>query len=508
MLKGVFLDRDGTIIEDRGHLRDRSQVVFLPEAFGALRRLQEEFLLFIVTNQSGIAEKAITRQDADSVNAHVVARLADAGIRVTDVYVCPHSRQDGCSCIKPHPHFLRQAAMQYRLDLRRSFAVGDHPHDVELARVVGAQGVYVLTGHGERHLAELPSDASVARDIGQAAERILTISMFQTETRTASENLRQAARVLRNGGIVAFPTETVYGLGANAFDATAVARIFEIKRRPRFDPLIVHACSVAQARRVVRAWPDAAMELARRFWPGPLTLVLPKSDEVPDIVTSGLPTVALRMPGHPLALAMIAEAGLPVAAPSANRFGGISPTRVEHVRKQLGEDVDTVLEGGPCRVGIESTIVSLTDDVPVLLRAGGTPVEHIESVLGPVRRQSAAPGHPTSPGQCPRHYAPRTPLILCEDSDDLPVLPRAGLLTLLPRKAAGRFEAVEVLAANGNLQEAAANLFAALHRLDAMDLDFIVATRMPDVGLGLAMNDRLQRAAQKTTEMTTQGQST
>ena len=176
MPKAVFLDRDGTIIEDRGDLHDPSQVVFLPGAFDALRRLQEDFLLFIVTNQSGIAKGAITRQDTDTVNAHVVAELAEAGIRVADVYVCPHRREDGCSCIKPHPHFLHQAATQYGVDLRQSFSVGDHPHDVELARAVGGRGIYVLTGHGEKHRTELPADAVVAGDIGQAAQGILAIS--------------------------------------------------------------------------------------------------------------------------------------------------------------------------------------------------------------------------------------------------------------------------------------------------------------------------------------------
>jgi L-threonylcarbamoyladenylate synthase len=307
--------------------------------------------------------------------------------------------------------------------------------------------------------------------------------------------LWEAAVVLRNGGTVAFPTETVYGLGASALDSNAVARIFEIKQRPRFDPLIVHVSSVAQGRQVVREWPDTARALSRRFWPGPLTLVLPKADAIPDIVTSGLPTVALRMPAHPLALALIAKAGVPVAAPSANRFGSISPTTSEHVRMQLGEAVDRVLDGGPCRVGIESTVLALASDGPMLLRAGGTPVEEIERVVGPVRRPGADPDRPSSPGQCARHYASRTPLILCEDLRDDPVSPRSGLLTLGPPGTRGRFEAVEVLSASGNLQEAAANLFAALYRLDALGLDRILAVKVPDVGLGLAINDRLRRAA-------------
>ncbi len=326
------------------------------------------------------------------------------------------------------------------------------------------------------------------------------ISGFETEMVRTNVELAEAAVILRNGGTVAFPTETVYGLGANALDPRAVARIFEIKQRPRFDPLIVHVSSVAQGQQVVRVWPDTARELVRRFWPGPLTLVLPKADAIPDIVTAGLPTVALRMPAHPLALALIAEAGVPVAAPSANRFGSISPTTSAHVRMQLGEAVDRVIDGGPCRVGIESTVVALADDGPLLLRAGGTPVEEIESLIGHVQRPGVDSDRPASPGQLARHYACRTPLSVWEDEREAPVSPRSGLLTLRsPLERAG-FEAVEVLSESGDLQEAAANLFAALYRLDALGLDRIVAVKVPDVGLGPAINDRLRRAAHEPSE--------
>ena len=196
MRRAVFLDRDGTIIEDRGHLRDPSQVIFFPDAVDALRRLQQAFHLFIVTNQPGVAVGEITSTDVDRVNAHVIAQLAKAGVEITDVYVCPHSRQDGCSCIKPHPYFLQEAAKQYQLDLPQSFTVGYHPHDVELACRAGAHGIYVLTGHGQKHLAELLCDASVAMNISQAAERILANSAIATEIKIDSGALQQ----LRNLG--------------------------------------------------------------------------------------------------------------------------------------------------------------------------------------------------------------------------------------------------------------------------------------------------------------------
>lgn len=495
MHKAVFLDRDGTLIEDRGHLGHPSQVVFLPDAFDALQRLQEEYLLFIVTNQCGIADGEVSRQEVDGVNEHVVAELAAAGIRITDVYVCPHNRRDGCSCIKPLPHFLYEAAFRYQVDLRRSFTVGDHPHDVELAAAVGAEGIYVLTGHGEKHRAQLSSDSTVVADVMQAAEHILNCRAHRHREANGGDQLDRAAAVIRKGGLVAFPTETVYGLGANAFDARAVARIFEVKERPRFDPLIVHVCAVSQAGEIARDMPDEALELAERFWPGPLTLVLNKESGIPDIVTSGLPTVALRMPDHAIALALIAGSGVPLAGPSANRFGRLSPTSSAHVRDQLGDRVDIVLEGGPCRVGVESTIVSLVDAEPVLLRAGGTPVEAIEELTGPLKRPQDSPDRPSAPGQLPQHYAPRTRLLFVEDENELPDLPRSGLLTLRPTRQAARFVAAEVMSQSGDLREAAANLFAALHRLDAMEIDHIVAVKVPDEGLGLAINDRLRRAA-------------
>lgn len=325
----------------------------------------------------------------------------------------------------------------------------------------------------------------------------------EMETILAKMDIARAAAILRGGGTVAFPTETVYGLGANALDPTAVARIFEIKRRPSFDPLIVHVSTVRQGQQLVRDWPERASALAERCWPGPLTLVLSKSDVVPDIVTSGLPTVALRMPAHPVALALIEEAGIPVAAPSANRFGRVSPTTSEHVRSQLGDEVDGVIDGGPCRVGIESTILDLSGHEATVLRMGGTAPREIEEIIGPVRSAGADPERPTAPGQLARHYATRTPLLF-QDELDASVPPGTGLLVLTPLEGHDRYEAVEVLSMRGDLNEAAAGLFAALHRLDALGLQRIVAVKVPDVGLGLAINDRLRRAAHPASDEATE----
>jgi len=345
-----------------------------------------------------------------------------------------------------------------------------------------------------QHRAELPSGTTVVPGMREAADWMLASRTLQHQR----QQIRQAANLLKQGGTVAFPTETVYGLGADALNEKAVARIFEIKQRPHFDPLIVHIGSPDQLSLLVTEVSAAAQALIDRFWPGPLTLILPKTARVPDIVTAGLPSVAVRMPGHPMALELLRQANTPIAAPSANRFGCTSPTTAQHVLDQLGSRVDLIVDGGSCPVGIESTIVSLLEETPALLRTGGIPAEEIERVIGPLRRPSApSPERPAAPGQLSRHYAPRTPLLFCETCVPPAHALRAGLLTFREPAPRNGFAAVEVLSAGGDLREAAAHLFAAIHRLDAMDLDCIYAKPFPDTGLGQAINDRLRRAAHR-----------
>ena len=309
---------------------------------------------------------------------------------------------------------------------------------------------------------------------------------------------QMAASVLKLGGLVALPTETVYGLGANALDARAVARIFAAKERPFFDPLIVHLADVSWWPRVVLDFPPVAERLAKQFWPGPLTLVLPKNAAIPDIVTAGMPSVAIRVPDHPLTREVLRLADVPVAAPSANPFGRLSPTTAEHVRQQLGDRVDLILDGGPCRVGVESTILQLYGDEVVCLRPGGVPLEEIESLIGPVGRfapRDSDNERPAAPGMLASHYAPRTKLMIVEDVPVAPPSPETGLLVLQPTDRASAYAQVEVLSRDGDLIEAAANFFQALHRLDQAGLDVILATPFPETRLGLALNDRLKRAA-------------
>jgi L-threonylcarbamoyladenylate synthase len=309
------------------------------------------------------------------------------------------------------------------------------------------------------------------------------------------ESIAMSARIIRRGGLVAFPTETVYGLGADAENPLAVAGIFDVKGRPRIDPIIVHVSGIEMAERYGHV-PKEAVPLVERFWPGPLTLVIPRKSAVPSIVTAGLDTVGIRVPAHPCALDLIRACGRGIAAPSANLFGYVSPTEAAHVVRQLSDKVDGILDGGACVVGLESTIVSFSGDTPAILRPGGTPKEELERLLGPLKVRSGPSAFPDAPGQLERHYATRTPLYICDEgNEDFKASERAGLLTLSRPDTSGRYEIVEILSPSANMREAAANLFRCLHRLDGMNLDRIVARPIPPEGLGLAIMDRLQRCA-------------
>ena len=323
-------------------------------------------------------------------------------------------------------------------------------------------------------------------------------------------NIEAAAAVLKQGGLVAFPTETVYGLGADVFNEKAVCRIFEAKKRPSFDPLIVHVASVEEAVKLWKETPPAAKALMKAFWPGPFTLVLPKSSQVPDVVTAGLPTVAVRFPRNEYAVALIRALGGPIAAPSANLFGYTSPTSAAHVREDLGEQVDIVLDGGDTVVGLESTVVKVEPEGCTLLRPGAVTPEEIEKIV-PLKRAASVPRSVESPGQMPTHYAPWTPLFLlpkpwkvcakemaalmaqAQAERQAPL--RAGLLTFKSIEETPLFESVQVLSAKGELREAAANLFQAIRNLDKMHLDILMAEPMPEEGIGVAIMDRLKKAS-------------
>ncbi len=303
------------------------------------------------------------------------------------------------------------------------------------------------------------------------------------------EAIREAAECIRRGGLVAFPTETVYGLGANVFDRSAVRRIYEVKARPPTSPLIVHVASVDQARELVTAWPAAADRLTARFWPGPLTLVLPKHRRVPEEATAGLPTVGVRMPAHAVALELIRAAGVPIAAPSANPFARLSPTQAEHVGGRLREQVDFILDAGSTPVGIESTVLSLATAPPSLLRPGVISQPEIESLVGPIVPAGPVEGAHPSPGMHPKHYAPVTPLVLVRNGA-LPVGGRGAYLWI--RQPASAAKSVPM---PEDARAYAARLYSTLHDLDCEGWDWIAVEAPPEGPDWAGIRDRLYRAA-------------
>lgn len=326
--------------------------------------------------------------------------------------------------------------------------------------------------------------------------------------------IRRAAGILVRGGLVAFPTETVYGLGANAFDAQAVRQIFAAKGRPANDPLIVHIRSIVDLPLLAAEIPPMVRELAAAFWPGPLTLLLPRRATLPEEVTSGLGSIAVRVPAHPVALALLEESGVPIAAPSANRFGHTSPTLARHVEDDLGGKVDMILDAGQTGLGVESTVLDPLQSPPVILRPGGTPREEIERVVGAVRLAGAGERPSASPGRLARHYAPDARLLLARSDDPGGIAREMEQLAadygrrgekvgiLAADEVASRLDpelrgqaAVEPLGAWGDARAAAGRLFAALRDLEAAGAQVILAHRLPPGGLGDAINDRLERAA-------------
>jgi L-threonylcarbamoyladenylate synthase len=308
-------------------------------------------------------------------------------------------------------------------------------------------------------------------------------------------DIQQAASFLHND-IIGIPTETVYGLAGNAFDAQLVARIFEVKNRPTFDPLIVHTSSIARIAEFAETIPKALLPLAEKFWPGPLSLLLQRKNIIPDLVTSGLPHVAVRIPDHPLSLALLQQLPFPLAAPSANPFGYVSPTSARHVNDQLGNKIPYILDGGPCNVGLESTIVGMDDGFITIFRLGGLSLEEIEDCVGPVliRKHSS---NPQAPGMLDAHYSPHKKLLLGNIEQLLQQhRPENPVLICFSNPVQGYpYNRQLILSPTGIITEAAVNLFAYLRLADSLSPSLILAEPVPDIGLGRAINDRLNRAA-------------
>ena len=315
------------------------------------------------------------------------------------------------------------------------------------------------------------------------------------------KNVLGAVAALARGDLVGLPTETVYGLAGNALNPDAVSLIFETKNRPSFDPLILHTSSIDRVGEFVSDFPEKLKQLAEKFWPGPLTLLLPRKPIVPDLVTSGLDRVAVRVPNHPWTLILLEQLEFPLAAPSANPFGYISPTQAAHVEAQLGEKIPYILDGGPCAVGLESTIVGMEDEEIVIYRLGGLEIGEIENVVGPVKVKDHSSSNPAAPGQLDSHYAPRKPFLLGDlktliakkqaEGVDFAVLSFSDAFEQIPQ------EKQIALSPSHDLHEAAQNLFSAMRKLDETPVQVILAELMPETGLGRAINDRLRRAAVK-----------
>ena len=315
-----------------------------------------------------------------------------------------------------------------------------------------------------------------------------------------SGNIKIAADLLERGEIIAMPTETVYGLAGNIFNEEAIKMIFELKKRPLFNPLIVHIPSIDTLEDIVEEIPIKAKNLADVFWPGPLTLILKKKSTVPDLVTAGKDTVAVRIPNHPLTLQLLEKLDFPLAAPSANPFGSISPTTPSHVFGYFSGKLPMVLDGGDCERGIESTIIGFEGEDPIVYRLGSIALEDIEEVVGPVKVRNKKESAPTAPGMLSRHYAPDTPTYMVEDVSQFiaqnPNMKIGVIIFKEPLQVTENIHQV-VLSESGDLKEATSRLYAVLHYLDGMDLDLIVAERFPNEGLGKSINDRLERATKK-----------
>lgn len=310
-------------------------------------------------------------------------------------------------------------------------------------------------------------------------------------------SVSEAARLLKEGEVVAIPTETVYGLAGNAFEPKALAKIFAAKERPTFDPLIVHIADIAQLSEIAKDIPDSAYRLAEAYWPGPMTIILPKKDCIPDLCTSALSSVAVRFPSHPIAQAIIKESGLPLAAPSANLFKHVSPTTAEHVAAQLADRIAGIVDGGPCSVGVESSIISLVGE-PTVMRPGAITPEMFKAILGEVKikESTSKPGQPMlAPGQCDTHYRPQVPLYYGEIPAGY-TLPEHTVRIAFGSQA-GPIPATVNLSATGDMVEATSKLYAFMHDLDKSEYDLILVDPIPNTGVGMALNDRLKRASIK-----------
>jgi len=312
-----------------------------------------------------------------------------------------------------------------------------------------------------------------------------------------SSDISKAIELLNKEDVVAIPTETVYGLAGNIYSEKAIRKIFQVKQRPLFNPLIVHIPSIDHLEKIAREFPVKAQKLAEAFWPGSLTLILPKRLNIPEIVTGGKDTVGVRIPNHPVTLSLLKQLSFPLAAPSANPFNRISPTSSDHVKAYFENTLPMVLEGGECKNGIESTIIGFENNEAILYRLGAISIEDIEKIIGKIQIRNKSDTTPNAPGMLAKHYAPKTKMYLLDDLDKFienNKSKKIGILKFKENLNTASVEHIEILSKSGDLKEAASKLYSTLHKLDSLNLDLIVAERFPDVGLGKSINDILERA--------------
>jgi L-threonylcarbamoyladenylate synthase len=417
-------------------------------------------------------------------------KFGTSGITFVTTLSLPLGENEGSdhAHVLKHPAVLHFAAL-HRIDLGQSFVIH------------ASLQVEILKEHASDQPYKPELLETMTFFFHTATNAVQWILKHTTPWRTLHMALVAGSEAIRAGNLVVFPTETVYGLGADATNAQAVARIFSAKERPSNDPLIVHVCDEQQLHELVTVLPAKAKRLMQEFWPGPLTIVLPKSPKVPSIVTSGYSSVAVRMPSNPLALELIRLSGRPIAAPSANRFGRSSPTTAQHVREQLEGRFEVLIDGGACTVGIESTVISFVGDVPKILRPGKVDQESIEACIGPVESEKqalSADEKRNSPGLLENHYAPRTPMYIVEDMRCFASRKDVGFLLFEDENSHDFQGPVEYVSRNADMQEIAIRLYHAMRNLDELRLSMLVVKLLPEKSIGVAINNRLRKAATKT----------
>ena len=326
---------------------------------------------------------------------------------------------------------------------------------------------------------------------------IIVEKSLRSDLAKISSEVSEAVKYLEIGEVIGIPTETVYGLAGDALNENAILKIFEVKNRPKFDPLIVHVASLEQAKNFVKEFPANAMQLAKQFWPGPLTLLLDKKPNIPDLLTAGSQRVAIRIPNHPLTRQMLNQLDFPVAAPSANPFGYVSPTTAQHVADQLGDKIPFILDGGPCEVGLESTIIGFEAEKPIIYRLGGIKQEDLEACVGRVKLNLNLSSNPLAPGMLKSHYAPIKKIVVGKVTELVAKYQqkKIGIISFKDDFSHLNGSTQIILSKQGDLNEAAKNLFGALREMDQSEVDLIITQRFPEEGLGKAINDRLRRAS-------------